>query len=203
MPTNSPAKVVQRMSYENESPSTSRTTPRTSKVSNISEVMKHHKFYPERRPGQGPKNVKTSLDRSFSLSSKKVVNELKRQKEIKERRLQDKEKKGKQGKAGAKKKKRNNNTSQVNQQLQHRSSIRHPTTGASTVSYSPELRPPASLPSSPDLLPLNLPEMHQPAFRDLIGHDLLSSDKDTDTCGKFVFIRTASFCLPFNVLAYP
>lgn len=52
-------------------------------TSKISPSMLKHNFYPERRPGRGPKIVKTDLDRTFALSSKKTARCLKQRMEKK------------------------------------------------------------------------------------------------------------------------
>ena len=46
----------------------------------ISTAFKEHKFYPEIRPGKGPKHPKTDLDKVFAVSSKIVINEIYKQK---------------------------------------------------------------------------------------------------------------------------
>ena len=46
------------------------------KKSNISPSMLKHNFYPIRRPGRGPKIVRTQLDRTYAISSKKVISYL-------------------------------------------------------------------------------------------------------------------------------
>lgn len=65
------------------SPTTSRPTSRVSSPPTVSLVMRSHKFYPEKRAGQGPKNVKTLLDKAFAISSHKLVEELEKQREEK------------------------------------------------------------------------------------------------------------------------
>ncbi|KAK3889995.1 hypothetical protein Pcinc_006044 [Petrolisthes cinctipes] len=63
-------------------PSTATPTRFSSSSSSprVSSSILHHKFYPERRPGRGPKIIKSSLDRAFSISSRTVVEELKKAK---------------------------------------------------------------------------------------------------------------------------
>ena len=66
------------------SSSSSSTPQSTPKASSISSVMLQHKSYPERRPGRSPKRLRTALDRIFSLPSKKFIQELQKQKNVKE-----------------------------------------------------------------------------------------------------------------------
>ena len=44
----------------------------------ISSAFKDFEFFPERRPGKGPKYVRTDLDRTFAVSNKLIVNEIAR-----------------------------------------------------------------------------------------------------------------------------
>ena len=60
------------------------STPSTNaprNTSSISRIMLSHKFYPERRPGHGPKRVRDDLDRTFSISSTKMIEALKLRKD--------------------------------------------------------------------------------------------------------------------------
>ena len=63
----------------------------------ISPAFKDFQWYPERRPGHGPKIIRSDLDRTFAVSSKIVVNELFKEKEKREIK-QQKEAKSKKGK---------------------------------------------------------------------------------------------------------
>lgn len=45
--------------------------------------MKEHQFYSERRKGRGPKFIKTQMNRMFAISSTKMIEQLKAEKEAK------------------------------------------------------------------------------------------------------------------------
>ena len=79
-------------------PSTSRTSPipgpsstpdqeQSTSMLHISPFFHNFNFYPERRPGKGPKKLNTVLDRVYAISSttKMVVEEFKRQRQIERR----------------------------------------------------------------------------------------------------------------------
>ena len=52
--------------------------------SNVSPAMKDFQFYPERRPGKGPKFVRNTIDRVYAIRSTKIIEQLRFQKENRE-----------------------------------------------------------------------------------------------------------------------
>lgn len=69
------------------------TSPRTgASPPSISPLFAQHRFYPERRPGKGPKVVRNVLDRVYAISSQQMVDQLLRQKEDKDKKEEEKKK---------------------------------------------------------------------------------------------------------------
>ncbi|KAK7066197.1 hypothetical protein SK128_002967, partial [Halocaridina rubra] len=59
----------------------------------ISPAMMKYQFYPERRPGKGPKKIRYVMDRVYSISSLKIIGELKKLKEDKDKNKQSRNEK--------------------------------------------------------------------------------------------------------------
>jgi hypothetical protein len=70
-------------------PNTPQLAP-SKKKSLISPVMGKYGFYPEKRPGKGPKFVKTFTDKVFAITSLGYVDKLRQEKENREKKNQPK-----------------------------------------------------------------------------------------------------------------
>lgn len=66
-------------------------TPEPGTSSTISASFRAHQFYPEKREGRGPKKIRTDLDKSFAITSEKVVSKLKKEMEDKKAKMEKKQ----------------------------------------------------------------------------------------------------------------
>lgn len=103
----SPPKEFQKDQLEhlNEGSSQTSTTPFPQRSkdtpSTVSPAMITHKFFPERQPGKGPKVIRNVMDRVFSISSLKMINEFEKIKEAREKKESSKKTPNSMGRKGS------------------------------------------------------------------------------------------------------